>query len=128
MLVNEVRGMLGYTGTWRGHGSPSTAPVWGCVPVVYVNEMIGLWRKDVIRIGSAGAMQPQVKVRDVVLAMSAATTTTPRPRSSGRKLRAHRRFRPVVKGLAAAQGKVDTHVGNDPLLQHLLLRTPRHRR
>lgn len=78
-LINEVRGMLGFTGTWRGHdvtihgtgmGMPSLS--------IYVNEMIRDYgAKTLIRIGSAGAMQPQVKVRDVVLAMSASTLSTP---------------------------------------------------
>lgn len=78
-LVNEVRGMLGYTGTWRGHpvtihgtgmGMPSLS--------IYANELIRDYgAQTLIRIGSAGGMQPQVKVRDVVLAMSACTLSTP---------------------------------------------------
>lgn len=78
-LVNEVRGMLGYTGTWRGHpvtihgtgmGMPSLS--------IYVNELIRDYgAQTLIRIGSAGGMQPHVKVRDVVLAMSACTLSTP---------------------------------------------------
>lgn len=70
--VNGIRGMLGFTGTWRGRkvtihgtgmGMPSTS--------IYVNELIRLGAKTLIRIGSAGGMQPHVKVRDLVLAMSA---------------------------------------------------------
>ncbi|MDP4033668.1 MAG: purine-nucleoside phosphorylase [Pseudorhodobacter sp.] len=78
-LVNEVRGMLGYTGTWQGHpvtihgtgmGMPSLS--------IYVNELIRDYgAKTLIRIGSAGAMQPQVGLRDLVLAMSACTLSTP---------------------------------------------------
>lgn len=77
--INEVRGMLGFTGTWNGHpvtihgsgmGMPSLS--------IYVNEMIRDYgAKTLIRIGSAGGMQPQVKVRDVVLAMTASTMSTP---------------------------------------------------
>ncbi|GGW27391.1 purine nucleoside phosphorylase DeoD-type [Gemmobacter lanyuensis] len=79
VLVNEVRGMLGYTGTWRGHrvtiqgsgmGMPSLS--------VYANELIRDYgAQTLIRIGSAGGMQPQVKVRDVVLAMAASTAGSP---------------------------------------------------
>ena len=79
VLVNEVRGMLGYTGTWRGHrvtihgsgmGMPSLS--------IYANELIRDYgAQTLIRIGSAGAMQPQVKLRDVVLGMSACTAGTP---------------------------------------------------
>jgi purine-nucleoside phosphorylase len=78
-LVNEVRGMLGYTGTWRGHpvtiqgsgmGMPSLS--------IYANELIRDYgAQTLIRIGSAGAMQPQLKIRDLVLAMSACTLSTP---------------------------------------------------
>lgn len=78
-LVNEVRGMLGFTGTWQGHrvtiqgsgmGMPSLS--------IYANELIRDYgAQTLIRIGSAGAMQPHVKVRDLVLAMSACTMSTP---------------------------------------------------
>jgi purine-nucleoside phosphorylase len=78
-LVNEVRGMLGFTGTWNGHpvtihgsgmGMPSLS--------IYVNELIKDYgAKTLIRIGSCGGMQPQVKVRDVIIAMSATSISTP---------------------------------------------------
>lgn len=79
VLVNEVRGMLGYTGTWNGHrvtihgsgmGMPSLS--------IYANELIRDYgAKTLIRIGSCGAMQPDVRVRDVILAMTASTIGTP---------------------------------------------------
>ncbi|MDB5660212.1 MAG: deoD [Cypionkella sp.] len=79
VLVNEVRGMLGYTGTWRGHqvtihgsgmGMPSLS--------IYANELIkDFGARTLIRIGSAGAMQPHVKLRDVVLAQTASTCGSP---------------------------------------------------
>jgi len=78
-LVNEVRGMLGYTGTWQSHrvtiqgsgmGMPSLS--------IYANELIRDYgAQTLIRIGSAGAMQPHIKVRDLVLAMSACTLSSP---------------------------------------------------
>ena len=81
-LVNEVRGMLGFTGTWNGHpvtiqgsgmGMPSLS--------IYVNELIRDYgAKTLIRIGSCGGMQEKVKIRDVILAM---TATTPSPPSRG---------------------------------------------
>ncbi len=78
-LVNEVRGMLGYTGTWRGnpvtiHGTGMGMPSLS----IYVNELIRDYgAQTLIRIGSAGGMQPQVNLRDVVLAVSATTLSTP---------------------------------------------------
>ena len=78
-LVNETRGMLGFTGTWRGNpvtiqgsgmGMPSLS--------IYANELIrDFGAKTLIRIGSAGAMQAHVNVRDIVLAMTASTISTP---------------------------------------------------
>jgi len=78
-LVNETRGMLGYTGTWNGHpvtiqGSGMGMPSFS----IYANELIRDYgAKTLIRIGSAGGMQPQVKLRDVVLAMTSSTISTP---------------------------------------------------
>jgi purine-nucleoside phosphorylase len=77
--INEVRGMLGYTGTWRGnpvtiHGSGMGMPSLS----IYANELIRDYdAQTLIRIGSAGGMQEHVKVRDVVLAMTASTIGTP---------------------------------------------------
>lgn len=78
-LVNEVRGMLGYTGTWRGNpvtiqgsgmGMPSLS--------IYVNELIQDYgAKTLIRIGSCGGMQAHVGIRDVIIAMTASTITSP---------------------------------------------------
>ena len=115
VLVNEVRGMLGYTGTWRGHrvtiqgsgmGMPSLS--------IYVNELIKDYgAQTLIRIGSAGGMQPHVKLRDVVLAMSASTTSTP-----SRTIFKELNFAPVADyGLlaaahvAASARGVGVHVG-----------------
>lgn len=77
--VNQVRGMLGFTGTWRGHrvtiqgsgmGMPSLS--------IYANELIrDFGAKTLIRVGSAGAMLDRIKVRDVVIAMTASTLSTP---------------------------------------------------
>ncbi len=78
-LVNEVRGMLGFTGTWKGHrvsiqgsgmGMPSLS--------IYAHELIRDFdAKTLIRIGSCGGMQPHVKVRDVIIAMTATSVNTP---------------------------------------------------
>jgi len=77
--VNEVRGMLGYTGTWRGHrvtihgsgmGMPSLS--------IYANELIRDYgAKTLIRIGSCGAMQAHVALRDVIIAMTASSISSP---------------------------------------------------
>ncbi len=77
--VNSVRGMLGFTGLWKknkvtfqgsGMGMPSLS--------IYVNELIKTFNvKTLIRIGSAGGMQENVKIRDIILAMTATSISTP---------------------------------------------------
>ena len=79
VCVNEVRGMLGFTGTCKGHrvtiqgsgmGMPSLS--------IYANELIRDYgAKTLIRVGSAGAMRPEVHMRDLVIAMTASTMSTP---------------------------------------------------
>lgn len=77
--VNEVRGMLGFTGTWKDnpvtiHGSGMGMPSLS----IYVNELIKDYgAKTLIRIGSCGGMQKKVDVRDVILAMTATSISTP---------------------------------------------------
>ena len=78
-LVNDTRGMLGFTGTYKGNpvtiqgsgmGMPSLS--------IYVNELIKDFDvKTLIRIGSCGGMQPDVKVRDIVIAMTSSIISSP---------------------------------------------------
>lgn len=114
-LVNEVRGMLGFTGMWKGHrvtihgsgmGMPSLS--------IYANELIKDYgAKTLIRIGSCGGMQDHVAVRDVIIAMTASTITSP----SSAILR-DVNFAPCADygllsaAVTAAQGRdVNVHVG-----------------
>ena len=74
---NDVRGMLGFTGTYNGKrvsvqgtgmGVPST--------LIYCHELITEYGvKNLIRVGSAGSYQKNVKIRDIVLAMAASTNS-----------------------------------------------------
>ena len=74
-LVNNVRGIQGYTGTYRdtpvsvmasGMGMPSMG--------IYSYELFKFFDVDnIIRIGSAGAMSKELKLRDVVAAQAACT-------------------------------------------------------
>lgn len=114
-LVNEVRGMLGFTGTWNGHpvtiqgsgmGMPSLS--------IYANELIRDYgAKTLIRIGSCGGMQPYVGIRDVIIAMTASTLSTP-----SRGIFKELNFAPCADwsllraAVAAAEAKgTKTHVG-----------------
>src|SRR5919106_847350 len=71
----EVRGMLGYTGTWHGQpvsvqgsgmGQPSLA--------IYVTELFAEYDvRSVLRVGSCGALTEKLAMRDVVIASGACT-------------------------------------------------------
>ena len=78
VCYNEVRGMLGYTGTYRGKkvsvqgtgmGMPSHS--------IYVHELIcDFGAKQLIRIGSCGALQPDIALRDIILATCSSTNSS----------------------------------------------------
>ena len=78
-LVNETRGMLGFTGTWRGNPVTNQGSGMGMPSLsIYVNELIRDYgAKTLIRIGSCGGMQESVAIRDVIIAMTATTMSTP---------------------------------------------------
>ena len=77
--VNAVRGMLGYTGLWNGKRVTIHGSGMGMASLsIYANELIRDYgAKTLIRIGSAGALQDHVKVRDIILAMTASSVNTP---------------------------------------------------
>jgi purine-nucleoside phosphorylase len=79
VCVNQLRGMLGYTGTWRGHRVTIHASGMGMPSLsIYANELIRDYgAKTLIRIGSAGAMQAHIGLRDIVLAMGCSSLSTP---------------------------------------------------
>lgn len=72
---NEIRGMLGYTGTYKGvpvsvQGTGMGMPSMG----IYSWELISYYGcKNLIRIGSAGSFQKEVKLKDVVFGLSTST-------------------------------------------------------
>lgn len=72
---NEVRGMYGYTGTYKGkrisvQGSGMGIPSFS----IYAHELINDYgAKRLIRVGSCGGMQENVKIRDIIIAMAATT-------------------------------------------------------
>jgi purine-nucleoside phosphorylase len=78
VCYNRVRGMLGFTGTYRGTrvsvqgtgmGIPSLA--------IYVNELLRDYGcRTLIRIGSCGSYQEHVHLRDIVIAMTASTDSS----------------------------------------------------
>lgn len=73
VLVNDVRGVQGYTGMYNGKRVSVMASGMGAPSIgIYSYELFKFYDvKNIIRLGSAGAMSEKVKVRDIVIGMSA---------------------------------------------------------
>ena len=75
VLVNDVRGVQGYTGTWKGVPVTVMASGMGIPSIgIYSWELFNLYGVDnIIRIGSAGALSLDLKLLDIVAAMGTST-------------------------------------------------------
>lgn len=77
ICFNEVRGMLGFTGTWQGKrvsvmgtgmGMPTLA--------IYVHELIHDYGvQTLMRVGTCGAIQPDLQIGDLILPMTSSTNS-----------------------------------------------------
>lgn len=74
---NNVRGMLGFTGTYKGERVSVMGTGMGMPSIsIYAHELINDYGvKKLIRVGTAGAISPEVKIRDLVIAQAATTTS-----------------------------------------------------
>ncbi len=116
VCYNEVRAMYGYTGKYQGKrvsvqgtgmGLPSQS--------IYVHELINDYGvKNLIRVGSTGAFQPYLQLRDLVLAQSASTDShINKLRFSGMDYAPTASFPLLLKAYQAAEAKnIPVHVGN----------------
>ena len=114
--VNNVRGMLGFTGTYKGRkvsvmghgmGIPSCS--------IYAKELItDFGVKVIIRVGSCGAVLPDVELRDVVIGMGACTDSkVNRLRFKGQDFAAIADYQLVQNAVDAAKAKdIKVRVGN----------------
>ena len=77
-LVNAVRGINGYTGTWKGVPVSVMASGMGIPSIgIYSYELFNFFDVDnIIRIGSAGSIQPNVHTKELVIGMGASTNST----------------------------------------------------
>ena len=77
VLVNNVRGVQGHTGTWKGVPVTVMASGMGIPAIgIYSWELFNFYDVDnIIRIGSAGALQDDIKVMDIVAAQGACTNS-----------------------------------------------------
>lgn len=75
ICYTDIRGMLGFTGTYKGKKISIQGTGMGIPSIsIYITELMKDYGvKNLIRVGSAGSYQEDVKVRDVVIAMSTST-------------------------------------------------------
>jgi len=114
--VTDVRNMWGYTGSYKsrpvsvmahGMGIPSAS--------IYTHELITAYDvKRVVRVGSCGTSHPDVRLRDIIIAMGASTDSNcNRMRFGGYDLAALASFDLVEKAVRTARArKLRYHVGN----------------
>ena len=76
-LVNNVRGVQGYTGTYKGERVTVMASGMGMPSIgIYSYELYQFFGvKNIMYIGSAGAMKEEIRVRDIVMGMGACTNS-----------------------------------------------------
>ncbi len=77
VLVNGVRGINGYTGTYKGKKVSVMASGMGMPSIgIYSYELFNFYDvKNIIRVGTAGVIRPDLKVRDIVIGQGACTNS-----------------------------------------------------
>ena len=77
-LVNDVRGVQGYTGAYQGKPVSVMASGMGMPAMgIYAHELYNFYGvENIIRIGTAGAIAPSIGMRDIVASMSRCTEST----------------------------------------------------
>ncbi|MFH1000974.1 MAG: purine-nucleoside phosphorylase [Bacteroidota bacterium] len=78
VLYNNVRGMLGYTGIYKGKRISVQGTGMGVPSIsIYVNELIRDYDvQKLMRVGTCGAIQNNIELKDVILAMAASTDSS----------------------------------------------------
>ena len=76
-LINNVRGIQGYTGSWQGEKISVMASGMGMPSIgIYSYELFEFFGvEQILRVGSAGALREDVKVRDIVIGAGACTNS-----------------------------------------------------
>lgn len=77
VLVNNIRGVQGYTGTYKGKRVSVMASGMGMPSIgIYSHELFNFYDvKNIIRVGTAGALQEDIKLKDIVIAMASVTNS-----------------------------------------------------
>jgi len=113
---SEVRGMYGFTGTYKGKKVSIQGSGMGMPSIsIYANELISTYNvKNLIRIGSCGAIQEKTKMWDIIIAQGACTDSALNDIPfKGMSYAPIASFELLIKAYEAAKAKgVNYHVGN----------------
>lgn len=116
VLHNEVRGMLGYTGTYKGKPVSVQGSGMGIPSIsIYASELITQYGvKTLVRVGTCGAYHERVRVRDLVLAQAACTDSAINAtRFPGKTFAPIADFELLMRAYQIARERgFTTHVGN----------------
>lgn len=128
VCYNQVRGMHGFTGTYKGKRISVQGTGMGMPSIsIYSTELIQSYGvKNLIRVGTCGSFKKELKVKDIIIAMAASTDSNiNKIRFHGRDFAATASFRllkqaydiSVSKGIDVKVGNIlstDTFYGDDP--------------
>ena len=116
VCYNKVRNIFGYTGTYKGKRISVQGTGMGIPSMsIYVTELIKDYGvKNLIRIGSCGAIRPEINLRDVILAEGASTDSqTNKLVFSGADFAAIANFELLLKANNVIKEKMmQAHIGN----------------
>lgn len=78
VLFNNIRGMFGYTGTYKGKKVSVMGHGMGIPSIsIYTHELFNFYDVDnIIRIGTAGCFQPDIQLGDLIIAQGACTNSS----------------------------------------------------
>ena len=116
VLVNEVRGMLGYTGIYKGVSVSVMASGMGMPSIgIYSYELFNFYDvENIIRVGSAGALSPTLDLYDIVAAAGACTNS-----AFANQYKLNGTFAPIANyhllrtfDDTAAELGINVHIGN----------------
>lgn len=115
-LVNDVRGMLGFTGEYKGRRVSVMGSGMGIPTIsIYAHELFTTYGvESIIRVGSCGAVDPLIKLRDVVIGVGACTDSkVNRIRFQGHDFAAIADFDLARRAVAAAERlEIPVRAGN----------------
>lgn len=116
-LVNNVRGVQGYTGTYKGKRVSVMASGMGMPSIgIYSYELFHFYDvENIIRVGTAGVIRPDLKVRDIVMGQGACTNS-----SYGRQFDLPGDFAPICSfALLQKAVKAAENLGITPVVGNL---------